>query len=89
MKRDEICNKIFDVLREVNPKLEQSEISEEDSFFDYDIDSLKLIELGLRVESTFGQELNLDDWIDQESQKENNAYSISSFVEFVLNNVKK
>ncbi len=89
MKRDEICNKIFDVLREVNPKLEQSEISEEDSFFDYDIDSLKLIELGLRVESTFGQELNLDDWIDQESQKENNAYSISSFVTFVLNNVKK
>lgn len=89
MKRDEICSKIFDVLREINPKLRLSEISEEDSFFDYDIDSLKLIELGLRVESTFGQELNLDDWIDQESQKENNAYSISSFVTFVLNNVKK
>ncbi len=85
----EICNKIYDVLREVNPKLKLSEISEEASFFDYDIDSLKLIELGLRVESVFGQELNLDDWVDQESQKENNTFSISSFVEFVQNTVKK
>ena len=89
MDKLEICNKIYSVLREVNPKLEQSNISEEASFFDYDIDSLKLIELGLRVESEFGQELNLDDWVDQESQKENNTFSISSFVEFIQNTVNR
>ncbi|MCP4269564.1 MAG: acyl carrier protein [Candidatus Brocadiaceae bacterium] len=89
MDKSEICNKIYGVLREVNPKLEQSNISEEASFFDYDIDSLKLIELGLRIESEFGQELNLDDWVDTESQKENNAFSISSFVEFIKNTVNK
>ena len=89
MNKSEICNKIYDVLREVNPKLEQSKISEEASFFDYDIDSLKLIELGLRIESEFEQELNLDDWVDRESQKENNAFSISSFVEFIQNTVNK
>ncbi len=89
MDRSEICNKIYGVLREVNPKLEQSNISEEASFFDYDIDSLKLIELGLRIESEFEQELNLDDWVDQESQKENNAFSISSFVEFIQDTVNK
>ncbi len=89
MDKSEICNKIYNVLREVNPKLEQSKISEEASFFDYDIDSLKLIELGLRIESEFEQELNLDDWVDRESQKENNAFSISSFVKFIQNTVNK
>ncbi len=89
MDKFEICNKIYNVLREVNPKLEQSKISEEASFFDYDIDSLKLIELGLRIESEFGQELNLDDWVDQESQNENNSFSIASFITFVQNTVNK
>ncbi len=89
MDKSEICNKIYNVLREVNPKLEQSKISEEASFFDYNIDSLKLIELGLRIESEFEQELNLDDWVDEESQKENNSFSISSFVKFVQNTLNK
>ncbi len=89
MDKSEICNKIYNVLREVNPKLEQSKISEEASFFDYDIDSLKLIELGLRIESEFERELNLDDWVDEESQKENNSFSISSFVKFVQNTLNK
>ncbi len=89
MDKSEICNKIYNVLREVNPKLEQSTISEEASFFDYDIDSLKLIELGLRIESEFERELNLDDWVDEESQKENNSFSISSFVKFVQNTLNK
>ncbi|GAX62225.1 non-ribosomal peptide synthetase modules and related proteins [Candidatus Scalindua japonica] len=89
MDKSEICDKIYRVLREVNPNLEQSKISEEASFFDYDIDSLKLIELGLRIESEFDQELNLDDWVDWESQKENSAFSISSFIEYVQNTVDR
>ena len=65
MQRSEILDKICEVLLEINPTLTAPQISEEASFVDFDIDSLKLIEFGLRFEKEFGEEVPLDEWIEQ------------------------
>lgn len=83
MQRSEILNKIGKVLLEINPALTISQISEDTSLVNFDIDSLKLIELGLRLEKEFGDQVLLDEWIEQETQRENNAFSVSSLITFI------
>lgn len=83
MPRAEILNKICEVLLEINPTLTTSQISEETSLVDFDIDSLKLIELGLHLEKEFGAQVALDEWIEQESRRESNAFSLSSVITFI------
>ena len=83
MQRADILNKIGEVLLEINPALTISQISEETSLVKFDIDSLKLIELGLRLEKEFGQQVALDEWIEQETQRESDAFSLSSLITFI------
>lgn len=83
MQRSEIVNKICEVLLEINPTLTASQISEETSLVDFDIDSLKLIEFGLRFEKEFGEQVPLDEWIEQESRRESEAFSVSSLIAFI------
>lgn len=83
MQRSEILNKICGVLLEINPTLKTSEISEETSLVDFDIDSLKLIELGLHLEKEFGEQVALDEWIEQETEKESDTFLVSSLITFI------
>ena len=83
MQKSEILNKICGVLLEINPTLKISEISEETSLVDFDIDSLKLIELGLHLEKEFGEQVVLDKWIEQETQKESDTFLVSSLITFI------
>ena len=83
MQRSEILNKICEVLLGINPTLATSQISEDTSLVDFDIDSLKLIELGLHLEKEFGEQVALDEWIEQESRKESEAFSVSSLITFI------
>ena len=83
MKRSEILNKVCGVLHEINPTLKISEISEETSLVDFDIDSLKLIELGLHLEKEFGEQVALDEWIEQETEKESDTFLVSSLITFI------
>jgi acyl carrier protein len=67
--------------------LTTSQISEETSLVNFDIDSLKLIELGLRLEKEFGDQVALDEWIEQETQRESNAFFVSSLITFIQQTV--
>ena len=87
MQRSEILNKIRGVLLEINPTLTASQISEESSLVDFDLDSFKMVELELHFGEEFGVELTLNDWIEQEFRRESNAFSVSSLVTFIQQTV--
>ena len=83
MQKSEILNKICGVLLEITPTLKISDISEETSLVDFDIDSLKLIEFGLHLEKEFGERVVLDEWIEQETEKESDTFLVSSLITFI------
>jgi acyl carrier protein len=83
MHRDEIFTAVRAAIRETSPDLSEAEITESSSFQTLGLDSLKLVELGVRVEDVFGQEVVLDDWVEQESQKGADGFSMSSFLDFI------
>lgn len=87
MQRSEILNKIRKVLFEINPTMTTSQISEETSLVDFDLDSFKLVELGLHLEKEFGEQIALDEWIEQESRIESDAFFVSSLITFIQHGV--
>ena len=87
MQRSEILNKICGVLLEINPTLTASQISEETSLVDFDLDSFKMVEFELHFGEEFGVEVTLTDWMEQEFRKESSAFSVSSLVTFIQQTV--
>lgn len=83
MQRSEILNKIRGVILEINPTLTASQISEETSLVDFDLDSFKMVELELHFGEEFGVEVTLGDWIEREFRRESNAFSVSSLITFI------
>lgn len=79
-----IREKIIDSVRKVEPKLESVRISEGTSLSELNMDSLRLIELGVMVEDNFGQGVSFDEWIEQERARTDNAYTLESLVNFVF-----
>jgi acyl carrier protein len=78
-----IREKIIDAVRRVEPKLASVRITEATSLQDLNMDSLRLIELGVMVEDNFGQGVRFDEWIEQERARSDNAYSLASLISFV------
>ena len=83
MHRNEIFAAVRAAIRDTSPDLSEAEVTESSSFQTLGLDSLKLVELGVRVEDAFGQEVVLDDWVDQESQKGADGFTMSSFLDFI------
>jgi acyl carrier protein len=78
-----IREKIIDSVKKVEPKLASENITDATRLSDLNIDSLRLIELGVMVEDNFGQGVSFDDWIEQERARGHNAYTVESLVTFV------
>jgi acyl carrier protein len=89
MKRSEIFTAVHAAIRETSPDLADGDITESSSFQTLGLDSLKLVELGVRVEDVFGEEVVLDDWVEQESQKGVEGFTMSSFLDFIERVVRK
>lgn len=83
MQRSEIFAAVRAAILETSSDLSEAEITEDSSFQTLGLDSLKLVELGVRVESLFGQDVVLDDWVDQESQNGSDGFTMSSFLDFI------
>ena len=83
MQRSEIFAAVRAAILETSSDLSEADITEDSSFQTLGFDSLKLVELGVRVESLFGQEVVLDDWVEQESQKGSKGFTMLSFLDFI------
>jgi len=78
-----MLEKVRGAILRTSPGLDPGEIFETSSFQTLGLDSLKLVELGVWVEQIFGEEISLDDWVDQESLKGVDGFTVSSFLDFI------
>lgn len=83
MQRNEIFTAVRTALLETSSDLSPAQITEESSFQTLGLDSLKLVELGVRVEGLFGERVVLDDWVEQEQGKGAQGFTMSSFLDFI------
>lgn len=83
MQRSEIFTAVKTAILETSSTLSGSDVTETSSFQTLGFDSLKLVELGVRVENLFGEGVVLDDWVEQESQKGAQGFTMGSFLDFI------
>jgi acyl carrier protein len=78
-----IQEKIVVAVRAVEPSLAEVSMPETVSFTDLNLDSLRLIELGVLLEDAFGESVRFDDWLELERAKKSGAYSLGSLIDFI------
>jgi acyl carrier protein len=84
MNRVEIEGTIRRSIVEVEPRLKDVALVGETTLAALGLDSLKVIEVGVRLEDAFGGGVRFDDWLEDERTKPaGNAFSIASLVQFV------
>jgi acyl carrier protein len=83
MERNEMFEKVRGAILHTSPDLDPDEVTETSSFQTLGLDSLKFVELGVWVEQIFGEKILLDDWVDQESLKGSEGFTMSSFLDFI------
>lgn len=83
MDRQAIFEQVRDTILQTNPDLDPSEIDAACSFQTLGLDSLRVVELGVRVEQVFGDRVVLDDWVDEESLRGADGYTMRSLLDFV------
>jgi acyl carrier protein len=89
MNRQEIEKKIAEVLIAVEPKLAGQEIGPEATLSGLGLDSLKLVEIGVRMEDVFGEEIVFDDWLEEEQEKAEAGFSVGSLTKLILDTLAK
>jgi acyl carrier protein len=68
---------------EVDPRLEGTPFNPETTLAQLKLDSLKLIEVGVRLEDAFG-DIRFDNWLETErAQPEAEAFKVGSLVSFI------
>ncbi|MFL6236015.1 MAG: phosphopantetheine-binding protein [Thermoanaerobaculia bacterium] len=83
MERSQTFEKVRSAILKTSPDLDPAEVTESSSFQTLGLDSLKLVELGVWVEQMFGEKIVLDDWVDEESLKGRDGFSMTSFLDFI------
>ena len=81
--RNEIVGHVQELVAIVRPDLQSSEIQEASSLGTLGLDSVNLVELGVRLEQIFGNTVVLDNWIDQEAARGADGYTVGSLVDFI------
>lgn len=83
MERADILARIRELAVATRPDLKASDITESATFGTLGLDSVRLVELGVRLEHLFGERVVLDDWIDQEAARGDESYTVRSLVTFI------
>lgn len=79
-----IRDKIVDTLKAVEPNLTDVRLTDTTTLADLKLDSLRLIELGVLLEDSFGKGVRFDEWLEQERARGGTeAYSLESLIAFV------
>ena len=85
--------RILQVVKELTittcPDVNLSDITESSTFGTMGLDSVRMVELGVRLEESFGPKVVLDDWIDEESAREGVNYTVLSLVTFIERSLAK
>jgi acyl carrier protein len=69
---------------DVDPRLEGISFHPETTLAELRLDSLKLIEVGVRLEDAFGDNIHFDEWLESERAKpEAEAFRVGSLVSFI------
>ena len=84
MSRLEIREIIHRCVSEVEPQLKNLEFTDDTTLPELGLDSLKLIETGVRLEDAFGDSVPFDEWLEQERQKQgSSAFKLASLISFI------
>jgi len=78
-----ILEQVRKVVLETNPSLGPDDVVPESTFGTLGLDSIKLVELGVRIEELFGEDVTLDDWVDQEKNRAQDGFTVASLVTFI------
>lgn len=80
-----IRDTIIDCIRRLDPRHANTVITDTMSLEDLSIDSLRLIELGVLVEDSFGGKVRFDPWLEGERARagEGRAFLLQSLVDYV------
>lgn len=66
------------------PELAASAITEDTSLSALGIDSVKLVEISVRIEEAFGENVIIDDWVDAQMDLDvDDRYTVRSLIDFV------
>jgi acyl carrier protein len=83
LDRAAIREKVAATMCVVEPSLVGVPMTEATSLADLNMDSLRLIELGVLLEEAFGKSVRFDDWIELERARSTNAYTLGSLITFI------
>lgn len=89
MQREDVEKKIAEILVAVEPKLEGTTIGPDSTLAGLGLGSLKLVEIGVRVEDTFGEEIVFDDWLEEEQGKAEAGFSVGSLTSLIVETLGK
>jgi acyl carrier protein len=81
--RAAIREKIVTTLCQIEPGLADVRMTEATSLADLNMDSLRLIELGVLLEDDFGKGVRFDEWLEGERARGPGAYSLDSLITFI------
>lgn len=76
---------IIGCIRQLDPRHADTAIADSMSLEDLNIDSLRLIELGVLVEDSFGGKVRFDPWLEAERARpgDGRAFLLQSLVDYV------
>jgi acyl carrier protein len=83
MNRKEILDEIVTVIKATNPNIKVANISEDTMLGEFELDSIKLVELSVRIEELFGGKVELDTWVDEGADGGYSNLTIGSLASFI------
>jgi acyl carrier protein len=89
LDRAQILDRVRELAVATSPDLKDADITEAATFGTMGLDSIRMVELGVRLEQMFGEKVTLDDWIDQEAAGVGESYTVGSLVAFIESSLAK
>ena len=82
MTRQQILALTAKLVVSIRPDLRETDITEHTTLDTLGLDSVTLVELSVRVEEEFGDSVDLDAWVDQQTAG-GSALTVGSLVTFI------
>ena len=87
--RAEILDRVRELAVATRPDLKASDVTDTATFGTMGLDSIRMVEMGVRLEEMFGDKVVLDDWIDQEAGRAGEGYTVGSLIAFIERSLAK
>ena len=83
MDRSEILARLRQSILETTPDINPENVNEDSTLGTLGLDSLRLVELGVRIEQEFSERVSMDAWLDLENAREGKNFMLGSLVDFI------